>query len=162
MINPFRLDQQYRDFWSSYDSFAASEIDAILNSGCYAPRLYHAPRNADELITGPAGYLKYSLVITPGSWILGYRHLATTGFMANPTFLVMITDVALNHKWYSTPLPEKFLDANGANEPSLLVKPYPVVDPGTFFIEFWQNNATTNRCQITLVVAEPVPDSEAA
>lgn len=160
MINPFRLNQQYRDFWTSYDSFAAAQIDPILEAGCYSVRWYHAPRNADELIQGPGGYLKYSLVIPAGSWILGYWHTVTTGFGANPSFLVMITDVGLNYKFFTSPLPERFFDSNGRNEPSLENTPYPVVDPGTFLVEFWQNNNALNRCQLTFAVAEPVTDAE--
>ena len=167
MLNPLRLDVNYRDWWQHYTSFAAAQVDDILNSGCYAPRYYHAPRNPDELITGPNGYLKYSLVITPGSWIVGYWHRGTTAANAVPSFLVMITDLALNHRWFTTPISEEFFDqaapllANLNNHqpagPSMLCAPYPVVDPGSFLVEFWQPNNATNRCQLTFAVAEPIP-----
>jgi hypothetical protein len=167
MINPIRLSYRYRDFWGVYDSWAAAQIDDVLNAGCYAPRYYHAPRNSDELITGPGGYLKYSLVIQPGSWILGYWHKAITTTGTTPSFLVQITDLGLNHKWFTTPLPEFFFGmpdgpANNITPtgPSLLAGPYPVVEPGTFLVEFWQPNNSTNRCQLTFAVAEPVPPEE--
>lgn len=158
MISPLRLDFSYTDFWNEYVSKAAAETDMILNAGCYDPRYYHAPRNADEQITGPGGYLKYSLVIPAGSWILGYWHQSTTGFGASPTFVVMITDVGLNHKWYTTPMPEALLAGSLTNGLSLLNKPYPVVAPGVFLVEFWNNNAATNRCQLTFAVAEVKPE----
>lgn len=157
MISPLRLDFEYTDFWTEYQSKATAETDMILAAGCYVPRYYHAPRNADEQITGPGGYLKYSLVIPAGSWILGYWHKAITGFGANPAFLVNITDVGLNHKWFTTPLPEYLFSSNLSNV-SLLNKPYPVVAPGVFLVEFWQNNNSTNRCQLTFAVAEVAPE----
>lgn len=158
MISPLRFDTNYRDFWSEYNSMAAAEYDRIAAAGCYAPRYYHAPRNSEELILGPGGYLKYSLVIPGGSWILGYYHTTSTGAGANPSFLVQITDIGLNHRFFSTPVPEKFLsNALLTTYPSLLCKPYPVVDPGSFLVEFYQPNATTNRCQLTFLVAEVDP-----
>lgn len=167
MINPVRLGFHYRDFWNAYDSWAAAQIDEILNAGCYQPRYYHAPRNADENIAGP-GYLKYNLSIPPGSWILGYWHFNRSSSASPPFFMAMITDLGLNHKWFTTPMPEYFFDNHGQlgtvtvtgtypRGPSLLAAPYPVVAPGQFLVEFWQPNAATNRCQLTFAVAEPVP-----
>lgn len=157
MINPLRLDFEYTDFWSEYTSKAVAETDAILRAGCYVPRYYHAPRNGDEQIAGPGGNLKYSLLIPAGSWILGFWHLQTTAFNSSPTFLAQITDVGLNHKWYTIPQPEAFF-ASELNNISFLNKPYPVIAPGVFLVEFWQNNNSTNRCQLTFAVAEVNPD----
>ena len=161
MISSLRLPAQYRDYWSEYYSMAAAECDKILAAGCYAPRYYHAPRNADELIQGPGGYLKYSLVIPAGSWILGFYRAAT----GSVGFLFNLTDVGLNHKFFSTPVPDTFFDSLktglgaqiGPLPPSLFCKPYPVVDPGSFLVEFWQNNNANLRCQMTFLVAEVDP-----
>jgi hypothetical protein len=160
-ISPFRLHQQYRDFWGEPQPYAIAEIDSILESGCYRPRWYHAPDTIKEAVgIAPNGYLQYVLSIPAGSFILGWSHLSFNAMV------VQITDVRLEHKFFSQPVPEWYFAQPGLGTDTLtkqlraLVKPYPVVPPGQFMVEFWNQSAVQNtRAQITLFVAELDPDA---
>lgn len=159
MINPMRNSIQYREQWGDMSAIVVDRLDAILKAGCYVPRYYRAPSNDLEQLAGPNGYLRYSLAIPPGSWIYGVWRSPTTGFAAAPTFWVQITDVGLNHKLFSNPIPEKFLGANQTDYAFLFDYPYPVVAPGVFLCEFWNPNNATNQVEVTFGVAQVDPDT---
>jgi hypothetical protein len=187
-ISPYRLNREYRDFWGEPQSAHVKDFDKILESGCYRPRFFHAPDTVSELAGLPAdGYLQYVLAITPGSFILGFRHkfngqnwspnnyVVAPGsgyFLLNP-FLVQITDVRLDHRLFSQPVPDAYFIGFGAGVSGVggpmrsMVKPYPVVPPGHFLVEFWNQfppapavppYPNNFQIQLTLVVAEPDPE----
>lgn len=88
---------------------------------------------------------------TPG----GAENLAGGGLVANQTnYVVQITDLALDHRFFSNPLRDDYL----AGRPALLECPYPVVVPGNFLVEFWNASETQDvTAQLVFIVNEPVP-----
>lgn len=67
-------------------------------------------------------------------------------------FLMQITDVDLDQKFWSQPIRDDFL----SGQPALLEIPYPVAG-GRFFFEFWNAMpGTTVNLKMVLLVAEPV------
>jgi hypothetical protein len=166
-FNPLRLASNYRDYFGDANALLTELTDQIIASGCYVPKIFHAPETflENEGVT-PNGYLAYTLVIPPGSFILAYMHAFTSAASVNatdppvqPGFRMQITDVLPNHKFFGKPLPETFFlnDIPSANPqspniptflsvqnntPRLLTAPYPVVPPGVFKVEFW--NILTN------------------
>lgn len=161
-FNPIRLASNYRDMYGDPHALLTELTDAVIATGCYVPRIYHAPDTSTENIGVPAnGYLEYALAIPPGSFILGYLHSFCSGPSANTTdppvtsgFRAQITDMKPEYKWFGKPVPEAYFlnDIPTANpsgnlvqtslvvpNPSvrLLPAPYPVTPPGIFKIEFW-------------------------
>jgi hypothetical protein len=161
-FNPLRLASNYRDHFGDPNALLTEMTDAIIKSGCYVPRIFHAPDTADENIgLTPNGYLEYALALPPGSFILAYLHSFCSGASANTTdppvtsgFRCQITDVVPDYKFFEKPVPEAYFlnDIPSANPqsplsatflsvqnptPRLLMAPYPVVPPGIFRVEFW-------------------------
>jgi hypothetical protein len=129
-------------------------------------RIYSAPQIEDRLIP-VGGYVRSSLAVTPGAFILGIMAGAE-----GQQFVFQVTDVALNHRWFSEPVPNVFFA-----KPSLFLQPgghlsqlpwlfeaeYPVPQgSGLFLFEFWNAfldasvpNAAPQLAEIDLLVAEP-------
>lgn len=91
-------------------------------------------------------------------------------------FTCQITDQSIDHKWFSRPVPEAYFINDNLLGPStgfppypdntlgftfpsfprLLPVPYPVVPPGQFIVEFWNQLDTLNTdCQLTFLVLVP-------
>lgn len=164
--NPLRLAALFRDYWGEQMASFTEAVDFFAKAGCYVPRFFHAP-DAQTQLNGipPNGYLEYLLSLPIGSFILGYLHTTSsvqgsggTGLPPNLSgFTMQVTDLSIDHKWFSRPAEEAYFvndqfviragqaqpytnSARGYTFPScvrLLPKPYPVVAPGQFMIEFW-------------------------
>jgi hypothetical protein len=182
-FNPMRLASNYRDGFGDPHARLVELMDPIIQSGCFEPRIFHAPDTQSENVGLTAkGYLEYVMDIPPGSFILAYLHHATA--LENPnnsdappvqsTFRMQITDVARNYKFFQKPMPEAFFlnDAPSNNtlgpyanggilyelnpSPRPLTAPYPVAPPGKFMVEFWNLLSTPNALvQMTFLVAIP-------
>lgn len=181
--NPLRLSPVFRDYWGEEMSRLTERTDVFAKAGCYAPRFYHAPDSETQLKGIPAGgYVEYLMALPIGAFILGYLHTTSsapgssgTGVPPNISgFACQITDLALDHKWFSRPAEEAFFvnddfttttgvpypgTTNGYTFPSfprLLPVPYPVVPPGQFVVEFWNALSSLNTdCQMTFLVMIP-------
>jgi|ERR1043166_1200417 hypothetical protein len=158
-ISPYLLHAEARDFWGEGYPQLVRLLDPILQRGCYTPRFLHAPATPTELV-GVAGsdYLEYVMSVVPGSWILGYGHRVA---YADSSFLCQITDVGLDAKFFSQPVPDQYFNSPGrtrATPARLLPSPWPVTPPGQYRIEFWNQQVTANNLiQLTFLVAEPDP-----
>lgn len=149
LLNP-KLDYNFQDYFGEYLPFAYEALRPLLDAGCYVPRWYQAPANS--LVDMAAGdYNAVSLTLPPGSFILAILHSdqeSVTG-----TFTVQITDTALQHQWFSQPVPDSMFDRFSGQNGYPLPKPYPVVSPGVLLIERWCTVA--GSCEILFAVAEP-------
>lgn len=182
VIDPLRLQSDFRELFGDPHSALDQEIEPILDAACYEPRVYHAPDNLTET-TGVANrdYLEYMLVVPPGSFLLAFLH-STAGANSNvngapppsSTYVVQITDVGRNYRFFQRPVPEAFF-LPGRTQPKqfgvfagglpyvatpcprLLTKPYPIAPPGEFKIEFWNQLTTTNALvQLSILAAVPL------
>lgn len=158
-ISPFRLHQEYRDFWAEPQPRVVDRLDPILNADCFRPRWYHAPDTITELGgVGANSYLEYVLYIPAGSWILGFAHAQASTSLP---FLTQILDVGLDYEWFDKPVPDALFTNPGitAGGPArLLTRPYPVTPPGQLRFQFWNQAAAPNSLvQLALLVAEPAP-----
>lgn len=182
LFNPLRLASNYRDYFGDPNALLTELTDSIIESGCYVPRIFHAP---DTTVLSAPGqglhYLEYALAIPPGSFIIAYMHAFTAVQSDNLTdppvksgFRVQITDIAPEYKFFGKPVPEAFFlnDIPSANPqgvlsttslyvqnqtPRLLPTPYPVTYPGIFKVEFW-TIAPTSLKRLSFLCAIPDPD----
>lgn len=150
-LSPFHLNQYTREVWSEYDAYVMAGLEPALLSGCYDPKIYKAPDITQEEIPD-GGYVQYGLKITPGALVLGFNFPSN---FEGTEIQVQITDMGLDHKWYSDPVPWYFLSNGKADMPSLLNSPYPIVEPGLLIIEFWNVSGDTFRTQLQLIALEP-------
>ena len=183
-FNPLRLASNYREGFGDPHARLAELTDPILQSGCFEPRVFHAPdesaENAGATVAAP--YIEFVMDIPGGSFILAYLHhstgLANANSAGNPpvqsTFRMQITDVERNYKFFQKPMPEAFFlnDAPSNNtdgpyagggllyelnpSPRLLTAPYPVAPLGKYKVEFWNVTAGNNALmQMSFLVAVP-------
>lgn len=188
--NLLRLSPLYRDYFGEQQAAFARKLDAFCKLNCLTPRFFHTPNSSDQLAgIEENGYRSYLLALPVGSFIAGYLHTTTSApnsagedpiasVPPNPSgFTCQITDLALDHEWFSRPVEEAFFindnllgsapnapyinNTQGYTFPSfprLLPVPYPVVPPGQLQVEFWNSLDDVNTdCQLTFLVL--VPDS---
>jgi hypothetical protein len=68
-------------------------------------------------------------------------------------YAVQITDMILDHRFFSNPIRDDFL----SGIPAILENPHPVVTPGDFLCEFWNTSPTQPiTANLIFIVAEPV------
>lgn len=148
------LDFQFRDFPNEYLPMIEEQWLAIEQRGCYVPRYYHAPASNQQTLTAANPYLRYTLEIPAGSFILGLKHNLATGFV------LKITDIGLNHSFFSDPVPDSYLLAgatptvNPGQNGYYFPKPYPVISPGRFICEFFNTLQEDVNAEIVFQVAE--------
>ena len=195
--NLLTLSPLYRDYWGEQMAVFTRRLDRFAHLGCYVPRFYHAPDSASQFVgVQPNDYRTYLLSLPIGSFIIGFLHTTSSaatgrspdsGIAAsvppNPSgFSVQITDLSIDHKWFSHPCPEAwFINDNLLDPgvfppypentlsytfpsfPRLLSQPYPVVGQGQFQVEFYNSLDTVNTdVQLTFLVLVPDgPDANA-
>jgi len=193
--NLLTLSPLYRDYWGEQMAAFTRRLDRFAHLGCYVPRFYHAPDSASQFVgVQPNDYKTYLLSLPVGSFIIGFLHTTSSAPFANgspsPThpppnpsgFTCQITDLSIDHKWFSHPCPEAwFINDNMLNGsdfppyqdanfpftfpsfPRLLAQPYPVVGQGQFQVEFYNSLDTVNTdVQMTFLVLVPDgPDANA-
>ena len=182
--NLLRLSPIYKDYWGEQMAAYTRRLDGFARLGCYVPRFYHAPDSESQFVgIPPNGYKTYLLNLPLGSFIIGFLHTTSSapgsaGMVEDPVvqappnlsgFTCQITDLSLDHKWFSRPAEEAwFINDNllGPSElnnpfpippypantlgftfpsfPRLLPVPYPVIPPGQFQVEFWNSLDTDN------------------
>lgn len=154
IITPFHLNPFTRELSTEYDAYVIAQFAPALEDDCYRPKIYKSPDISQELLaaSGPGAYVSHGLRITPGALILGY--LFPSNFVQQEVN-VQITDVGLDHKWFSEPVPWYFLSNGKPFMPNLLRSAYPVVDPGLFLCEFWNVSGSQFRTQLRFLVLEP-------
>jgi len=188
--NLLRLSPLFRDYFEESQARFTERLDGFAQLGCFVPRFFHAP-DSEAQFQGVAAndYLEYLLTLPVGSFIIGYLHTTSSApnsagpatfpvanVPPNPSgFSCQITDLAIDHKWFSSPVPEAFFindnllgpstnppypgNTNGYTFPSfprLLPVPYPVVGPGQFRVEFWNSlDAVNTDVQLTFLVMVP-------
>lgn len=153
-ICSFHLNPFTRELWSEYDALVIAQLQPALEDECYRPKIYKSPDISQEVLaaSGPGTYVSHGLRITPGALVLGY--LFPSNFVQQEVN-VQITDIGLDHKWFSEPVPWYFLSNGKPFMPNLLRAPYPMVDPGLLLVEFWNVSGSQFRAQLRFVVLEP-------
>lgn len=149
-ILPQQLDYNYQDSWGEYLPPTLEALRPLIEAGCYVPRWYQAP--TDDLEAMVAGdYSTFTLQILPGTYIHTILHSFQEGMSGS--FTVQITDLSLNHQWFSQPAPDAmFYKENGRNG-YVLPKPYPIITPGNLVFERWCT--TAGACELIFAVVEP-------
>jgi len=193
--NLLKLSPLFRDYWGEQMAALTHRLDGFARAGCYSPRFYHAPDSESQFVGIPAGgYKTYLLALPVGSFIVGFLHNSSSapgssGPATEPVanvppnlsgFTCQITDLSIDHKWFSRPAEEAYFINDNLLGPSafppftdttfgytfpsfprLLVVPYPVVGTGQFQVEFRNSLDVVNKeCQLTFLVL--VPDGSAA
>jgi hypothetical protein len=181
--NLLRLSPLYHDYFGEQQAAFTKMLDGFCDLGCYVPRFFHTPDAGSQFLGVPAnGFKTYLMALPVGSFILGYLHTTSQSdpIQAPPIqsgFTCQITDLSINHKWFTKPVPEAYFvnDAFAAAStggqppypdntfgftfpsfPRLLPAPYPVVDLGQFQVEFWNSEDGVNTdIQLTFLVLVP-------
>ena len=188
--NLLTLSPLYRDYWGEQMAALTRRLDGFARAGCYVPRFFHAPDAATQFAGLPEfGYLTYLLSLPVGAYILGWLHNNSsapnssgpeTTPVINPPpnvsgFTAQITDLSIDHKWFSHPAEEAYFINDNLLGPStfppftdtiygytfpsfprLLVQPYPVVGTGQFQVEFYNSLDAVNKdVQLTFLVMVP-------
>lgn len=166
ILNP-QLDSTYADYWGEFLPFALESWWPIIQAACYIPRWFQAPTNALTQMTA-GQYNEWSLQLPVGSFILEILHNApititppiSGGGPPNTTtqgtFTVQITDVSIDHKWFSNPMPDAIfwrIPSQTGRNGHVLPKPYPVISPGNFLIQRWCT--VTGPCELIFACAVP-------
>jgi len=167
-ISPLTLNPLSRDTWGNYDASVIAQLALLAADPCYTMKFYKAPSSDQEVMAANA-FATYGMRITPGSLIFGFylpcvMNEERPWTSAPNQFWVQITDVDLNHKWFSDPLASLFLanfkptfmsqiSTNMGSFPNLLASPYPVVGRGAFKIDI-QNGPTAQRNELVFGVLE--------
>jgi hypothetical protein len=168
-ISPLSLNPLTRDLWGSFDATMIAQLAPLAADPCYSMKFYKAPADNQELLSSAAangGYATYGLKITPGSIIFGFYlpcvvNTATPWTSVPGSFTVQITDVELEHKWFTEPISSLFLanfkptfaslvNTNMGSFPNLLTAPYPVTGHGMFKVDI-QNTSGDGSQRIELV-----------
>ncbi len=151
MVTPLQIDQYTRDGWGAFMPLGIKQLEPIVRSRCYKPKLYVGLDAQSQAIPGMQKSA-YALTITPGSLIYGF-YMGYVSASAFGTWAFQMTDTATGKKLWSSPVSQVFLSSNmgGGNvlgtgnpldTPCLLVAPYPVVGRGVFEIEVWNQIST--------------------
>lgn len=157
VLSPLSLNSFTREVWSDYDAYVLAQYEAAIAEGCYEPKIYKSPDITQEVLANQ-GYVAHGLSITPGALIVGFIFpvdIETDGAALFTQVAVQITDVQLDHKFYSQPVPWYLLANGRINQPNLLPVPHPVVAPGRFMVEFWNVSGASFRTQLQIAVLEP-------
>lgn len=167
-ISPLSLNPLTRDLWGSYDAAILAQFAPLANNPCYQQKFYKAPNSQLELV-GANQYVPYGLKITPGSIIFGfYLPMVPTTKLSDSApgaFTVQITDVSLEHQWFSAPLASLFLSnykptyqskgfSGAGSFPNLLTSPYPVVGTGLLMVEIQETSGSQQRIELIFGVLE--------
>lgn len=153
MINPRQLVPSYQDWWPEFNPNTISLLAGINHSRCYVPKLFVTPSggNLVQNKLAPQSYTNFVLEIPPGSFIYGFYHGTTQNFT------MQVTDLGLSYRWFNTPIPDQVF-LNNPDGCYLLPAPYPVMNPGTLFFEFWSTvQAGGDSTNLAIVVGAAVP-----
>jgi hypothetical protein len=150
-VNPYHLNQYTREVWSEGDAYILAQLEPAFNSGCYRPKIYKAPDITQEVIQD-GDYVQHGMKVQPGSLIIGFNFPSN---FQDTEVQVQVLDVALNHKWYSEPIPWYMISNGKTDFPCLLKRAYPVAAPGLFLVEFWNVSGEQFRTQLQFVVMDP-------
>jgi hypothetical protein len=168
-ISPLSLNPLTRDLWGSFDASAIAQLAALAADPCYMMKFYKAPADNQEVLAA-SGYATYGMKITPGSIIFGF-YLPSVVNVASPwaskpgAFTVQITDVELEHKWFTEPVASVFLanfkptyasvvNTNMGSFPNLLTSPYPVTGHGMFKVDIQETSGVQQRIELVFGVLE--------
>lgn len=150
-LSPLYLNQFTREVWSEHDALVMAQLEPALREGCYDIKVYKSPDITQEVLADQ-GYIAHGLSITPGSLLVGYIFPADFDFTE---VAIQITDVSLDHKFFSGPIPWYMLSNGRLDMPNLLPVPHPVVGSGRFMVELWNVSGGSMRVQIMFLVLEP-------
>jgi hypothetical protein len=150
-ISQLDLQGFLRNSWGRWDYKSIPNLQPVAASmEGYRPKWYSAPQQSLQAV-GAGAYVEGTVSIKPGSWILGLSHLAV-----DESFNFQVTDLYLQHEWFSSPTSNRNFNSTFTYLPEL----YPVVGPGLFRVQFWNtrlsgNVLTAGRVNMIFVVAEP-------
>jgi hypothetical protein len=168
-ISPLSLNPLTQDLWGSFDAAMIAQLAPLAADPCYTMKFYKAPADNQEVLPAYA-YVTYGMKITPGSIIFGF-YLPSIVNTANPwksdpeEFNVQITDVDLEHKWFTEPVASIFLanfkptyaslvTTNMGSFPNLLNALYPVTGHGMFKVDIQETSGVQQRIEHVFGVLE--------
>ena len=156
-LNPQELTSAYRDWWPQFDPNSVALMEAINRSRCYVPRFFVAPSggNLIQNQVNPGTYVNFVLTIPPGSFIYGIYMNGLAVPSGPNNFSMQITDLGLSYKWFNDPIAQQFFNSD-PGAPYLFPALYPVMNPGTFFCEFWSVQ-TVGLANLSVTMGAAVP-----
>lgn len=137
-MNQFFQIPRVRNYWGWNAPLVFQGLSDLADvDDCYRLSIYSSPP-VDSQVIPAGGYAQGQISLRPGSFV--YR--VTANVTPGP---FQITDLNVNHTWFDSPI---------SISPGYLLAPYPVVAPGLFRIEQWNNQATSERGGVIFLVAE--------
>jgi hypothetical protein len=137
-----------RDFFAVWSPAAIEQLQRVNDPTCYRPAWYSFPPMENQSVAA-RGYFQTVIVIPAGSFLVGFIHQSISGVL----FQFQITDLALDHSLISDPADDDLFQGT----PYLFPDLYPVVAPGNFRCEVWNNSITeAATCEMILLVSEPI------
>lgn len=152
MITSLTLPVTWRDWWGMYRPAAVAQFGQLAQSGCHRPRYALLPADQTIAIVPPGKRIEYGFRLKPGSVIWGF-------YAASQSFLVQLTDVQFNHRFFQEPFDLTLLAPPAPpTDPALswmpLPCPHPVTGDGLFVFEAWNTSGGASRVSLVLGVAE--------
>jgi hypothetical protein len=171
MVTPLQIDSYTRDLWGEFDPLAIAELSPVAYDSCYRPKIIVGLDSEAQTVPGD-GYSQAVIKIVPGSLIVGFlfgNNYLNSGdeessSASSGEFNIQITDLELNHQFFSEPVSQGFLAnvqgvatqfTDNVNYPNLLSSPYPVTGKGRFLFEVWNQQDAAQVIIPLLITLEP-------
>jgi hypothetical protein len=109
------------------------------------------------------GYAEAVIKLLPGSLVVGFL-LGNEYTNESGQFNIQITDLELDHEFFSEPVSQSFLanqqgmatlGVDNVNYPNLLSSPYPVTGKGRFLFQIWNQTDSVLSVIPLVLTLEP-------
>jgi hypothetical protein len=159
MVTPLQIDSYTRDLWGEFDPLAIAELSPVAYDSCYRPKIIVGLDSEAQSV--PAnGYAEAVIKLLPGSLVVGFLFGNESGYQFN----IQITDLELDHEFFSEPVSQSFLanqqgmatlGVDNVNYPNLLSSPYPVTGKGRFLFQIWNQTDSVLSVIPLVLTLEP-------
>jgi hypothetical protein len=159
MVTPLQIDSYTRDLWGEFDPLAIAELSPVAYDSCYRPKIIVGLDSEAQSV--PAnGYAEAVIKLLPGSLVVGFLFGNEYGYQFN----IQITDLELDHEFFSEPVSQSFLanqqgmatlGVDNVNYPNLLSSPYPVTGKGRFLFQIWNQTDSVLSVIPLVLTLEP-------
>lgn len=164
MVTPLQIDSYTRDLWGEFDPLAIAELSPVAYDSCYRPKIIVGLDSEAQSV--PAnGYAEAVIKLLPGSLVVGFLFgNEYTNSEYGYQFNIQITDLELDHEFFSEPVSQSFLaNQQGmatlgydiVNYPNLLSSPYPVTGKGRFLFQIWNQTDSVLSVIPLVLTLEP-------
>jgi hypothetical protein len=162
MVTPLQIDSYTRDLWGEFDPLAIAELSPVAYDSCYRPKIIVGLDSEAQSVPAQ-GYSQAVMKMEPGSLIVGFLFGNNySDHDSGAQFNIQITDMELNHEFFSEPVSQSFLanqqglataGVDNVNYPNLLSSPYPVTGKGRFLFQIWnQTDAVLSVIPLVLTL----------